>query len=61
MRSPDVPIRIPGVVVQVDIRAAIRAIVRVAADMGAKATQETTEGTRNTPLFYLYLLLYSGD
>ena len=51
VRSPDVPIRIPGGVVQIDVRAAIRAIVAIPADKGAA---EPKRPKAHTMTLYLY-------
>lgn len=51
VRSPDVPIRIPGGVVQIDVSAAIRAIVAIPADKGAA---EPERPKAHTMTLYLY-------
>ena len=56
MRAADVPIRIRSSVVQIHIRAAVRAVVGVTTDKRDRKA-EASEGAHNIPIFSIFFIL----
>ena len=57
MGSPDVPIRIPSGIVQVDIASVtVRTVPRVTADKGANSARKS-QGAHHIPFYFIFSVI----